>query len=178
MSSDRSIVCYFGFQFLSPDIQIVVRFSYDNFQTLMVVERKLIFLSIAELHSSLTITHLTVDVIQRRLFMMSLVHQVLMTAKSIHVVDSVNWKSGKFVITAVQTSYSLTDDSYLSPRHLSVISVTRIVLPQQILFYTRNVFIYVCPYLFVPFVILLTSPVLAYVCTLLNLMVVRKQQSL
>ena len=136
------------------------------------------FFSIAELHSSLTITHLTVGVIQRRLFMMSLIHQVLMTAKFIHVVDSLNWKSGKFVITAVQTSYSLTEDSYLSLRHLSATSVTRIVLPQQILFYTKNVFIYVCLYLFVPFVILLTSPILAYVCTSLNLMVVRRQQFL
>ena len=150
MLSDRSIVCHFGFQFLLPDIQIVVRFSYDNFQTQMVVERKSIFLSIAELPFSLTITHLSVDVIQRRVFMMSLVRQVLMTAKSIRVVDSLNWKSGKFVITAVQTSYSLTDDSYLSLRHLSATSVTKIVLPQQILFYTRNVFIYVCLYLFCP----------------------------
>ena len=117
----------------------------------MIVERKVIFLSIAELHSSLTITHLTVDVIRRRLFMMSLVHQALMTAEFIHVVDSLNWKSGKFAITAVQTSYSLTDDNYLSLRHLSVTSVTRIVLPQQILFCTRNVSIYVCLYLFVSF---------------------------
>ena len=144
----------------------------------MIVERKSIFLSIVELHSSLTITHLTVGVIQRRLFMMSLIHQVLMTTEFILVVDSSNWKSGKFIIIAVQTSYSLTDDSYLSLRHLSVISVTRIVLPQQILFYTRNVFIYVCLYLFVPFVILLILPILVYVCTSLNLMVVQKQQFL
>ena len=144
----------------------------------MVAERKLIFLSIAELHFSLTTTHLTVGVKQRRLFMMSLIHQVLMTAEFIHVVDSLNWKSGKFVITAVQTSYSLTDNNYLSLRHLSVTSVTRIVLPWQILFYTRNVSIYVCLYLFVPFVTLLILPVLAYVCTLLNLMVVQQQQSL
>ena len=144
----------------------------------MVVERKSIFLSIAELHFSLTTTHLTVGMKQRRLFMMSLVHQVSMTAEFIHVVDSLNWKSGKSVITAVQTSYSLTDDNYLSLRHLSATSVTRIVLPQQILFYTRNVFIYVCLYLFVPFVILLILPILVYVCTLLNLMVVRKQQFL
>ena len=144
----------------------------------MVVERKSIFLSIAELHFSLTTTHLTVGVKQRRLFMMSLVHQVSMTAEFIHVVDSLNWKSGKSVITAVQTSYSLTDDNYLSLRHLSATSVTRIVLPQQILFYTRNVFIYVCLYLFVPFVILLILPILVYVCTLLNLMVVQKQQFL
>ena len=137
------------------------------------------FFSIAELHSSLTITHLTVGVIQRRLlFMMSLIHQASMTTEFTLVVDSSNWKSGKFIITAVQTSYSLTDDSYLSLRHLSVTSVTRIVLPQQILFYTKNMFIYVCLYLFVPFVILLTSPILAYVCTSLNLMVVQKQQSL
>ena len=144
----------------------------------MVVERKLIFLSIAELHSSLTTTHLTIGVKQRRLFMMSLVHQVLMTAEFIHAVDSLNWKGGKFVITAVQTSYSLTDDNYLSLRHLSATSVTRIVLPRQILFYTRNVSIYVCLYLFVPFVTLLMLPVLAYVCTLLNLMVVQQQQFL
>ena len=115
---------------------------------------------------------------QRRSFMMSLVHQVLMTAESILVVDSLNWKSGKSIITAVQTSYSLTDDNYLSLRHLSVISVTKIVLPRQILFYTRNMFIYVCLYLFVPSVTLLILPVLAYACTLLNLMVVQQQQSL
>ena len=99
--------------------------------------------SIAELHSSLTITHLTVGVIWGRLFMMFLVHQASMTTEFIRVVDSLNWKSGKFIIIAVQTSYSLTDDNYLSLRHLSAISVTRIALPQQILFYTRNVFIYV-----------------------------------
>ena len=138
----------------------------------MVTERKSIFLSIAELHFSLTTTHLTVGLVRRRLFMMSLVHQVLMTAESIRVVDSLNWKSGRSVITAVQTSYSLTDDNYLSLRRLSVISVTKIVLPRQILFYTRNVSIYVCLYLFVLSVTLLILPVLAYVCTSLNLMVV------
>ena len=144
----------------------------------MVVERKSILLSIAELHFSLTTTHLTVGVKQRRLFTMSLIHQVSMTATFIHVVDSLNWKRGKSVIIAAQTSDSLTDNSYLSLRHPSVISVTRIVLPQQILFYTRNVSIYVCLYLFVPFVILLILPILVYVCTSLNLMVVQKQQSL
>ena len=123
--------------------------------------------------------HLMVDVIQRRLlFMMFHVHQVSMTTEFTLVVDSSNWKSGKFVIIAVQTSYSLTDDSYLSLRHPSAISVTRIALPQQILFYTRNVFIYVCLYLFVPFVILLILPILVYVCTLPNLMVVQQEQSL
>ena len=139
----------------------------------MVVERKLTFLSVVELHFSLTPTHLTVGVKQRRLFMMSLVHQALMTAEFIHVVDSLNWKSGRFIITAVQTSYSLTDNNYLSLRHLSVTSVTRIVLPQQILSCTRNVSIYVCLYLFVLFVILLILPILAYVCTSLNFMVVQ-----
>ena len=131
----------------------------------MVIERKLIFLSIAELHFSLTTTHLTVGLVRRRLFMMSLIHQVLMTAESIRVVDSLNWKSGKSVITAVQTSYSLTDDNYLSLRRLSVTSVTKIVLPRQILFYTRNVSIYVCLYLFVLSATSLISPVLVYVCT-------------
>ena len=144
----------------------------------MIVERKSIFLSIVELHSSLTITHLTVGVIRRRLFMMFLIHQVSMTTEFILVVDSSNWKSGKFAIIAVQTSYSLTDNSYLSLRHLSAISVTRIVLPQQTLFYTKNMFIYVCLYLFVPFVILLISPILVYVCTSPNLMVAQKQQFL
>ena len=140
----------------------------------MVIERKSIFLSIVELHFSLTTIHLTVDVKQRRLFMMSLVHQVLMTGESILVVDSLNWKSGRFVITAAQTSYSLTDDNYLSLRRLSVISVTKIVPPQQILFYTRNMSIYVCLYLFVLSVTSLILPVLVYVCTLLNLMVVQQ----
>ena len=144
----------------------------------MVIEKKLIFLSIAELHSSLTTTHLTVSVKQRRLFMMSLVHQVLMTAESIRVVDSLNWKNGRSLITAVQMPYSLTDDNYLSLKRLSVTSVTRIVFPRQTLFYTRNVSIYVCPYLFVPSVTLPILPVLVYVCTLLNLMVVQQQHLL
>ena len=158
---------------------MVVRLPHDSFQTQMVAERKSISLSIAELHFSLTVTHLIVGVIWRRLlFMMFLMHQVSMTIRFILVVDSSNWKSGKFIIIAVQASYSPTDDSYLSLRHLSVISVTRIVPPQQILFYTKNMFIYVCLYLFVPFVILLISPILVYVCTSLNLMVVRKQQFL
>ena len=136
------------------------------------------FLSIAELHSSLTTTHLTVGVKQRRLFMMFLVHQVLMTAESIRVVDSLNWKNGRSLITAVQMSYSLTDNNYLSPRRLSVTSVTRIVFLRQILFYTRNVSIYVCLYLFVLSVTSLIFPVLVYVCTLLNLMVVQQQHLL
>ena len=144
----------------------------------MVIERKSIFLSIVELHFSLTTTHLTVGRNQRRLFMMSLVHQVLMTAEFIRVVDSLNWKSGRFVTTVVQMSYSLTDDSYWSLRCLSVTSVTRIVFPRQILLYTRNMSIYVCLYLFVLFVTSLILPVLVYVCTLLNLMVVQQQHLL
>ena len=144
----------------------------------MVIKRKSILLSIAELHFSLTTTHLTVGVKQRRLFMMSLVHQVLMTAEFIRVVDSLNWKSGRFITTVVQMSYSLTDDNYLSLRRLSATSVTRIVFPRQTLFYTRNVSIYVCLYLFVLSVISLILPVLVYVCTLLNLMVVQQQHLL
>ena len=50
----------------------------------------------------------------------------------------------KFTTTTVQTSYSLTDDSYLSLRHLSVISLTRIALPQRFCFTPKSVFIYVC----------------------------------
>ena len=115
---------------------------------------------------------------RKLLFMMSLVHQVFMTTKFTLVVDSSNWKSGKFITIAVQTSYSLTDDSYLSLRYPSVISVTRIVLPQQILLYIRNVSIYVCLYSSVPSVILLTLLILVYVCTSPNLMVAQKQQFL
>ena len=59
-------------------------------------------------------------------------------------------KVGSSLPLAVQTSYSLTDNSYLSLRHLSVISVTRIVLPQQILFYNQErvhlcLPLFVCP---------------------------------
>ena len=158
---------------------MVVRLSYDNFQTQMVIERKLILLSIAELHFSLTITHLTVSVIWRRLlFMMFPMHQISMIFGFTLVVGSSNWKSGKFIITSVWTSYSPTDDSNLSLKHLSAIFVTKIVLPQQILFYTKNVFIYVCLYLFVPFVISPILLALVYVCTSLNLMEVWKQQFL
>ena len=125
------------------------------------VERRSIPLSIAEIHFSLTTTHLTVGVARRKwLFMMFLMHQASMTIGFTLVVDSSNWKSGRFTTTAVQTSYGHTDDSYLSLRHLSVISVTRIALPQQILFYTKNVSIYVCLYLFVLFAILLISLIL------------------
>ena len=144
----------------------------------MVIKKKSIFPSIVELHFSLTTIHPTVGVKQRRLFMMFLVHQVLMTAESIRVVDSLNWKNGRSLITAVQMSYSLTDNNYLSPRRLFVTSVTRIVFLRQILFHTRNVSIYVCLYLFVLSVISLILPVLVYVCTLLNLMVVQQQHPL
>ena len=130
---------------------MVVRFSYDNFQTQTLVERKLLLLSIAELHFGLTITHLIVSVIWRRLlFMMFPVHQVLMMIKFTRVVGSSNWKSEKFIIIAVWTSYSPTDNSYSSLKHPFVIFVTKTVLLQQILFYTKNMFIYVCLYLFVP----------------------------
>ena len=40
-------------------------------------------------------------------------HQVLMIIEFTLVVGSSNWKSGKFIIIAVQTSYSPTDDSLL-----------------------------------------------------------------
>ena len=144
----------------------------------MVVERKLILLSNAELHFSLMITHLMSMIWRRLLTMMFPMHQMLMIIEFTHVVGSSNWKNGKSIITVVRMSFSPTDDSYLSLKHLSVIFVTKIVLLQQILFYTKNVFIYVCLYLFFPFV---TSPILLilfYVCTLLNLMEVQKQQFL
>ena len=80
--------------------------------------------------------------------MMFPVHQILMIIRFILVVDSSNWKSGKFIIIAVQTSHSPTDDSYLSLRHLSVMSVTRIVHPQQILFLHQEC-VHLCLPLFV-----------------------------
>ena len=78
----------------------------------------------------------------------------------------------------VWMSYSPTDDSYSSLKHLSVIFVIKIVFLQQILFYTKNVFIYVCLCLFVPFVISPILLILVYVCILLKLMGVQKQQFL
>ena len=116
----------------------------------MVVERKLIFLSIAELHFSLTTTHLTVGVKQRRLFMMSLIHQVSMTAKFIHVVDSLNWKSGKSIITAVQTSYSPyrrqlleSETSFCDVCHKNCTSPADFVLHQECVHLCLPLF--VCP---------------------------------
>ena len=114
MSSERSIVCYFGFNFSCQMSKWLLDFHMTIVKPQMVVERKSMSLSIAELHFSLTITHLTVGVIQRRLlFMKLLMHQVSMTIGFILVVDSSNWKSGKFIIIAVQTSYSPTDDQLL-----------------------------------------------------------------
>ena len=128
----------------------------------MVVERKLILISIAELHFSSMITHLTSRVWRRLSIMMFPMHQVLMMIEFTLPVGSSNWKNGRSIIIVVQTSYSTTDDNYLSLKHLSVIFVTKIVLLQQILFYTKNVFIYICLYLFVPFVI---SPTLLILFT-------------
>ena len=105
----------------------------------MVVERKLIFLSIAELHFSLTVTHLIVGVIWRGLlFMMFPVHQISMIIGFILVVGSSNWKSGKFVITIVQTPFSPTDDSYSSLKHLSAIFVTKLYFPSRFCFTPRT----------------------------------------
>ena len=88
--------------------------------------------------------------------MMFPVHQVLMMIEFTHVVGSLNWKNGRSVITVVQMSYSPTDNSYSSLKQLSVIFVINIVFLQQILFYTKNVYIYVSHCLLVPFVILPT----------------------
>ena len=102
--------------------------------------------------------------------MMLPVHQILMMIEFTHAVGSLNWKNGRSVITIVRMSYSPTDDSYSSLRQLSVIFVIKIVFHQLILFYTKNMFIYVCLCLFVPFVISPILLVLFYRCTLLNLM--------
>ena len=131
-----------------------------------------------ELHLNLMIIHL-INIMWRRLLIMIFpVHQVLMMIESTHVVGSLNWKNGRSVITVVWMSYSPTDDSYLSLKQLSVIFVIKIVFLQQILFYTKNVFIYVCLCLLVLFVIPPILLILVYGCTLLNLMEVQKQQFL
>ena len=102
--------------------------------------------------------------------MMFPMHQVLMMIEFTCVVGSLNWKNGRSIIIVVQMSFSPTDDSYSSLRQLSVIFVIKVVFLQLILFYTKNMFIYVCLCLFVPFVISPILLVLVYGYTLLNLM--------
>ena len=130
----RSIACYFRFNSYCQTSQIVVRFSYDNFQTKWLLKGDQCPFSIAGLHFSLTTTHLKVELVQRRLFMMSHVHQALMIIGFIFVVDSSIGNVGSLLSQLRRTSFSLTDDSYLSLRHPSVISVTRIVLPSRFCF--------------------------------------------
>ena len=138
MSSERSIVCYCGFNFYCQTSKWLLDFHMTIFKLKWFVERKSMSLFIAEVHFSLTTTHLTVGVIRRRLlFMMFLMHQTSMTIGFIFVVDSLNWKSGKFTTTAAQTSYSPTDDSYSSLRHLSVISVKELYFPSRFCFTPR-----------------------------------------
>ena len=115
---------------------------------------------------------------KRVLIMMFPMHQVLMMIKFTHVVGSLNWKSGMSIITGVQMIISPTDNSYSSLKQLSVIFVIKIVFLQQILFCTKNMYIYVCHCLLVLFVILPILLILVYGCTLLNLMEVWKQQFL
>ena len=124
------------------------------------------------------ITHLISIMWRRLLIMMFPMHQVLMMIEFIHVVGSLSWKSGRSVIIIVWMLYSPTDDSYSSLKQLSVIFVIKIVFLQQILFYTKNMFICVCLCLFVPFVISPILLTLVYEYTLLNLMEVQKQQFL
>ena len=137
-------------------------------------KRILVLISIVELCFSSMIIH----PISRRLIMMFPIHQVLKMIKSTCVVDSLNWKNGRSVITIVWTSFSPTDNSYSNLKQLSVIFVIKIVFLQLILFYTKNMFIYACLYLFVPFVISPILLILVYRCTLLNLMEVQKEQFL
>ena len=135
-------------------------------------------ISIVELHFNSMITHLISIMWRRLVIMMFPMHQVLMMIKFTCVVGSLNWKNGRSVIIVAQMSFSPTDNSYSSLRQLSVIFVIKIVFLQLILFYTKNMFIYVCLCLFVPFVISLILLILVYGCTLLNLMEVWKQQFL
>ena len=138
----------------------------------------LILIFIVELHFNLTITHL-ISVAQRRLLIMMFpMHQVLMMIKFTHVVGSLNWKNGMSITTGVRTSYGPTDNSYSSLKQLSVIFVIKIVFLQQVLFYIKNMYIYVCHCLLVLFVILPILLILVCGCTLLNLMGVWKQQFL
>ena len=133
---------------------------------------------IIEPHFNLTITHL-ISVMQRELLiMMFLVHQALVMIEFTHVVGSLNWKNGMFIITTVRMSYDHTDNSYSSPKQLSVMFVIKIVFLQQILFCIKNVYIYVFHFVLVLFVILPILLILVYGCTLLNLMEVQKQQFL
>ena len=133
---------------------------------------------IVELCFNLTITCL-ISVVQRELLiMMFLVHQALVMIESTHVVGSLNWKNGMFIITAVWMSYNHADNSYLSLKQLSVMFVIKIVFLQQILFCIKNMYIYVFCFLLVLFVILPILLILVYGCTLLNLMGVREQQFL
>ena len=138
----------------------------------------MVLIFIVVVHFNSRITHLISIMWRRFLIMMFPMHQMLMMIKSTHVVGSLNWKNGRSIITVVQTSYSPTDDSYLSLRQPSVIFVIKIVFLQLILFHTKNVFIYVCLCLFVPFDISPILLILVYICTLLNLMEVQKQQFL
>ena len=105
-------------------------------------------------------------------------HQALMMIEFTCVVGSLNWKKGMSIITDVQMSYGPTDNSYSSLKQPSVIFVIKIVFLKQILFCTKNVYIYVSLCLLVPFVILPTLLILVYGCTLLNLMEAWKQQFL
>ena len=133
---------------------------------------------IVELCFNSTITCL-ISVVQRELLiMMFLMHQALVMIESTHVVGSLYWKNGMFVITTVWMSYSHTENSYLSLKQLSLMFVIKIVFLQQILFCIKNVYIYVFHFLLVLFVILPILLILFYRCTLLNLMGVQKQQFL
>ena len=138
----------------------------------------LVLIFIVELHFNLMMILLTNGAQRRLLIIMFPMHQVLMMIDFTHVVGSLNWKNGRSIITVVQTSYSPTDDSYLSLKQLSVIFVIIIVSLQQILFYTKNMCIYVSLSLFFLFVIFLILLIFIYGCTLLNLMEVWKQQFL
>ena len=124
------------------------------------------------------ITHLTSVVWRELLIMMFPMHQVLVMIEFTHVVGSLNWKNGMSIITGVWMLYGPTDNSYLSLKQLSVIFVIKIVFLQQILFYTKNIFIYVSHCLLVLLVILPILLVLVYGCILLKLMGVQEQQFL
>ena len=59
--------------------------------------------------------------------MMFLMQQAIVMTESTHVVGSLSWKDGMCIITAVQTSYNPSDNSYLSLKQLSVIFATKTV---------------------------------------------------
>ena len=153
-------------------------FSHNILKIQIVFKGILVLIFIVELHFNSMITCLISAVKREPMVMMFLIQQALVMIEFTHVVGLLNWKNVMSIITAVRMLYDLSDNSYLSLKQLSVISVTKVGTLQQILFCIKSMYIYVFHFLLVLFVILLILLILVYECTLLNLMEVQKQQFL